>query len=65
MTELPEDEEFINVRLLKDDYVIMKEMIQERKTMTRIWRWISSFLFVAVGGALSIYALIELIRNSG
>lgn len=50
--------------LSDDEKRALREMIEREKAVSWLWGWIKSFLFVAVGGLLSIWTLIELWRNS-
>lgn len=51
--------EYVNVRLPRPEYEMLKAMLAREQAVSWFWRWVKSCLFVAVGGMLSIYALVE------
>jgi hypothetical protein len=51
-------------QLSDEELKVLKEMIKREEAVGWLWGWIKSFLFVAVGGLLSIWTLIELWRNT-
>lgn len=52
-----QDDEVVVVTLSRKDYLIIKEMIEERRSLKWFGKWIRNFLFIAAGGLLSLIAL--------
>lgn len=50
--------------LSDEELKVLKEMIEREKAVSWLWGWIKSFLFVAVGGLLSMWTLFEMWRNT-
>lgn len=60
-----EDNEVVTIKLPRKDYLIMKQLIQERQTMNSITAAIkSSAIWVVVGGALTCWYLWDKVRIS-
>lgn len=57
--DLNEQDEIINVTLPKQDYVIMREMIDKQKSLNWFGRYARNVLFVAAGGLLALLAFGE------
>lgn len=52
-TENKEDE-IVVVQLPRKEYLLMRQMIQREETMSLVWRWMRTFLFVLIGGILTL-----------
>jgi hypothetical protein len=48
------DDEIVVVQLPRKEYELMRKMIQREETMSNVWRWIRTFLFVLIGGVLTL-----------
>ena len=55
-------DEVINVTLPKQDYIIMREMIEKQKSLNWIGKYVRNILFVAAGGLLTMMALGDQIK---
>lgn len=58
-----EKDEIINVTLPKQDYVIMREMIERQKSLNWIGRYFRNVLFVAAGGLITLVAFGDQIKK--
>lgn len=64
MSENPQDkDEIINVTLPKQDYVIMREIIERQKSLNWIGKYFRNVLFVAAGGLLTLVAFGDQIKR--
>ena len=64
MSENPQDkDEIINVTLPKQDYVIMREIIERQKSLNWIGKYLRNVLFVAAGGLLTLVAFGDQIKR--
>lgn len=65
MSELtPQDkDEIINVTLPKQDYIIMREIIERQKSLNWFGRYARNVLFVAAGGILTLVAFGDQIKK--
>lgn len=52
-TENKEDE-IVVVQLPRKEYLLMRQMIQREETMSLVWRWMRTFIFVLTGGILTL-----------
>ena len=55
-TSINEMDEVVNVTLPRDDYLIMREMIEKQKSLNWIGKYVRNFLFVTAGGILTLMA---------
>lgn len=62
MTE-SKDDEVIEVRLPRKDYLVMREMIEERQAMTGLKKFLQTRVLWPVGAILSVMGLIEAFRR--
>lgn len=54
----------IEDELSEEELDVLKGMIEREKAVSWLWGWIKNFLFVAIGGALSIFGLWQFIKGS-
>ena len=52
-------EEYVNVRLSRKQYDMLIGMLDREQAVSWVWKWLKSFLFIAAGGLVSIYTLLE------
>lgn len=62
MTE-GKDDEVIEVRLPRKDYLVMREMIEERQAMKGLRKWLQEKVFWLAGGLLSLIGVFEALRR--
>ncbi len=60
---LNEKDEVVNVTLPKDDYLIMREMIERQRSLNWIGKYVRNILFVTVGGLLTLIAFGEQVKK--
>ena len=58
-----EKDEIINVTLPKQDYIIMREIIERQKSLNWVGKYVRNVLFVAAGGLLTLVAFGEQIKK--
>lgn len=58
----------MNDEIIKDfteeELRVLKEMIERERAVSWFWKWIKNFVFVAVGGTLSILGLYQFVKGS-
>lgn len=59
------DDEVIEVRLPRKDYLVMREIIEERQAMNGLRKWLTTKVFWFAGGLLTVLGLFEAFRRFG
>ena len=59
------DDEVIEVKLPRKDYIVMREMIEERQAMNGLRKWLTTKVFWFAGGLLTVLGLFEAFRRFG
>lgn len=66
MTEdLTKNDVVINVQLPLKDYLIMREMIEERQAMNGLRKWLTTKVFWFAGGIMAVFGVFEAFRRFG
>lgn len=58
-TEIPDEDEIITVTLPRKDYLVLREMIEQRNSLTWIGKYFTNVLFVLAGGVMTWIAFGE------
>lgn len=59
---IDKQDEVINVMLPKQDYNVLRDMIDKQKSLNWVGKWFRGFLFVTAGGLLTLLALGDQIK---
>jgi hypothetical protein len=49
--------------LTPEEQVILKNMIEREKTVTRVWAWFRNVVLVAAGGLITFWTVFDLFRR--
>lgn len=58
-----EDDTRVVVTMTKKDYMILRGMIEERRSLNWLGKWMTNILFVAIGGFLGLVAFGDAIKQ--
>lgn len=66
MTEDPtKNDVIIEVKLPLKEYMIMREMIEERQAMNGLRKWLTNRVFWLAGGVMALLGVFEAFRRFG
>ena len=57
--EIPDEDEIVTVTLPRKDYLVLREMIEQRNSLNWIGKYFTNVLFVLAGGVLTWIAFGE------
>jgi hypothetical protein len=60
---IQERDQIINVTLSKEDYTIMRDMIEKQKSLNWLGKYIRTVIFVAIGGLVTLFVFGEQLRK--
>jgi hypothetical protein len=63
VNEIGKHDVVVEVRLPLKDYLVMREMIEERQAMNGLKKWLQGKVFWLAGGLLSILGVFEALRR--
>lgn len=58
-----DDDTRVVVTMTKKDYMILRGMIEERRSLNWLGKWMTNILFVAIGGFLGLVAFGDAIKQ--
>jgi hypothetical protein len=66
MTEsIGKNDVIVQVELPLKDYLIMRELIEERQAMNGLRKWLQNKVFWLAGGVLTLLGVFEILRRIG